>query len=113
ALIEWSQKNKLKIVFEVVKSFIDNNGNAVFQSEVTLLDHRIGVGIGYSKKESQQNAAKVAAKKLRADKGIRSVIADFRRKPRNNRMASSVAGKLSGEPYPDNTTNNTVNETPE
>jgi ribonuclease-3 len=70
ALIEWSQKNKLSIVFDLIESFTDNNGSPVFQTGITLFDRQIGVGIGYSKKESQQNAAKMAIKKLRTDKEI-------------------------------------------
>ena len=50
SLIEWSQKNKLEITFELIESFTDNDGNPVFQTGVTLADTQIGVGIGYSKK---------------------------------------------------------------
>jgi ribonuclease-3 len=80
SLIEWSQKNKLEIAFDVIESFTDGEGNPVFQSEVTLLNTQIGVGIGYSKKESQQNAAKMAVKKLRTDKDLQQMIADFKKK---------------------------------
>lgn len=83
ALIEWSQKNKLEIFFDVIESFIDNEGNPVFQSGVTLLDYQIGIGIGYSKKESQQNAAKMAIKKLRMDKDLQKRISDVKRKKSN------------------------------
>jgi ribonuclease-3 len=75
SLIEWSQKNKLEIVFDVIETFTDSDGNPIFQSEAILLNHRIGVGIGYSKKESQQNAAKAAIRKLRTDKALQQLIA--------------------------------------
>lgn len=88
SLIEWSQKNKLEIFFDVIDSFIDNEGNPVFQSRVMLLDYQIGIGIGYSKKESQQNAAKVAIKKLRTDKELQRRISDLKRK-QNNGVADS------------------------
>jgi len=80
ALIEWSQKNKLEIAFELIESFIDNDGNPVFQTAITLAEYQIGVGIGYSKKESQQSAAKMAIKKLRTDKAFQQLVADMKKK---------------------------------
>jgi ribonuclease-3 len=78
SLIEWSQKNKLEITFDLIESFVDNDGNPVFQTCVTLFEHQIGVGIGYSKKESQQNAAKMAIKKLRIDKEFQETISELK-----------------------------------
>ncbi|MDO4756037.1 MAG: putative dsRNA-binding protein, partial [Parabacteroides sp.] len=80
SLIEWSQKNRLEVVFNLIESFTDNEGNPVFQSSVTLSDIQIGVGIGYSKKESQQSAAKMAIKKLRTDKEFQQFITDLKKK---------------------------------
>lgn len=80
SLIEWSQKNKLEITFDLIESFTDNDGNPVFQTGVTLSDMQIGVGIGYSKKESQQNAAKMAIKKLRTDRAFQQVISELKKK---------------------------------
>lgn len=80
SLIEWSQKNKLEISFELIESFTDNDGNPVFQTGVFLADEQIGVGIGYSKKESQQNAAKMAVKKLRTDKDFQLFISELKKK---------------------------------
>jgi ribonuclease-3 len=67
-LIEWCQKRKLEIQFDLVESFFDNEGNPLFQSKVTLDGKEIGNGTGYSKKESQQQAARMAIKKLRTNK---------------------------------------------
>ena len=80
SLIEWSQKNKLEVTFDLIESFSDNDGNPVFQTGVTLSDTQIGVGIGYSKKESQQNAAKMAIKKLRTDKVFQQFISELKKK---------------------------------
>lgn len=79
SLIEWSQKNKLEITFDLIESFADNEGNPVFQTAVSVLDTQIGIGIGYSKKESQQNAAKMAIKKLRTDKPFQQFISDLKK----------------------------------
>ncbi len=73
-LIEWSQKHKLEITFKVMESFIDSDGCPVFQTGVMLSDELIGMGSGYSKKESQQHAAMVAMKKLRKDKAFREAV---------------------------------------
>lgn len=80
SLIEWSQKNKLEITFDLIESFVDNEGNPIFQTGVVLADNQIGVGIGYSKKESQQNAAKMAIKKLRTDKEFQQFISKLKEK---------------------------------
>lgn len=80
SLIEWSQKNKIEIVFDLIESFMDNDGNPVFQTAVCLGDMQIGIGIGYSKKESQQNAAKMAVKKLRTDKEFQAYVAELKKK---------------------------------
>lgn len=80
SLIEWSQKNKLEITFDLIESFVDNDGNPVFQTGVTLSDMQIGVGIGYSKKESQQCAAKMAIKKLRTDREFQQYISELKKK---------------------------------
>lgn len=73
-LIEWSQKNKLEITFKMMELFTDDDGCPVFQTGVVLSDELIGVGTGYSKKESQQHAAMVAMKKLRKNKAFRRDI---------------------------------------
>jgi ribonuclease-3 len=79
SLIEWSQKRRLEIKFDLLESFIDKEGNPVFQSEVTLMGYQIGTGIGYSKKESQQQAAKRAIKRLRNDKSFQQVVYKLQR----------------------------------
>lgn len=78
-LIEWSQKNKIDILFELIESFIDNDGNPIFQTQVTISDVQAGVGIGFSKKESQQNAAKMAVKKLRTDRDFQQFIVELKK----------------------------------
>jgi len=77
-LIEWSQKNKLEIAFELLETFKDEDKNPVFQSSVTLAGISLGQGIGYTKKESQQLAAKTAIKQIRKDKEIRQIINEIK-----------------------------------
>ena len=59
---------------------MDAEGNPVFQSAILLLGEQIGVGIGYSKKESQQAASKMAIHKIRNDKELQQRISEFKKK---------------------------------
>ena len=73
-LIEWSQKNKATINFELIESFNDADNNPVFQTQVVIMGIRGGIGTGYSKKESQQNAAKATLKKLKGDQEFKDSV---------------------------------------
>lgn len=64
-LIEWSQKNKMEVSFELIEQFLDKDYNPMFHTEVLVEGIPAGKGTGYSKKESQQNAAQMALKKLK------------------------------------------------
>lgn len=64
-LIEWSQKNKRVVSFELIEQCLDEESNPVFQTEVRIESLPAGTGNGYSKKESQQNAAQMALKKIK------------------------------------------------
>ena len=57
-LIEWTQKNKVDISFELLEQGSENDGTPTFSSQVFLQGIQCGTGKGYSKKESQQLAAK-------------------------------------------------------
>ncbi len=96
SLIEWSQKNKLEVYFDLIESFMDNEGNPVFQTAITLSGNQIGVGIGYSKKESQQNAAKMAIRKLRTDKEFQELIAELKKK-KDEELAPSTEPQESAD----------------
>ena len=88
-LIEWSQKNRLGISFEIIESFEDKEGNLMFQTAAVLsdTDEQIGIGIGYSKKESQQQAAKMAMKKIRTDRSFQQYILSLKKKLREEKRA--------------------------
>jgi ribonuclease III len=79
ALIEWSQKTKLDISFNLVESFTDEESNPIFQYAVMLGETQLGIGIGFSKKEAQQNASKMAIKKIRKDPATQEIIANLKK----------------------------------
>ena len=73
-LIEWSQKNKMEVSFELIEQFLDQDYNPMFHTEVRIESLSAGTGTGYSKKESQQNAAQMALKKIKSDEAFKEAI---------------------------------------
>ena len=55
----------MEVSFELIEQFLDHDSNPVFQTEVRIEGLPAGTGTGYSKKESQQNAAQMAIKKVK------------------------------------------------
>ena len=75
-LIEWSQKNKVEMKFELVEQTLDQSNSPLFETEVLLEGIRAGKGKGYTKKESQQIAAHLTMDKIKKDAGfVDSVLA--------------------------------------
>lgn len=66
-LIEWSQKNKVKLTFELLVQNKDKSGSPTFRYKAVLEGVVGGCGTGFSKKESQQNASKITLDMLRND----------------------------------------------
>lgn len=66
-LIEWSQKNKFEIDFQLVSQSVDEEQNPTFETQVMVENIPAGIGSGYSKKESQQIAAQETLKKIKSD----------------------------------------------
>ncbi len=73
-LIEWSQKNKVEVSFELIEQFLDEDYNPMFHTEIRIEGISAGKGTGYSKKESQQNAAQAALKKIKNDAAFKEQI---------------------------------------
>ena len=66
-LLEWSQKNRVKMEFRDIKQERDENKSPVFTTQVFIEGLEGCVGTGYSKKESQQNASKDTLQRLRRE----------------------------------------------
>lgn len=73
-LLEWGQKTKLHIEFDLIETFTDEDGSPVFQTSVSLEGTPLGIGIGSTKKESQQLAAKAVIRKIHKDKDVQQLI---------------------------------------
>ena len=66
-LIEWSQKNRVRIDFRVLSQEKDKTGSPVFNYQVMLETGEGCTGTGFSKKESQQMASKLTLERLRKE----------------------------------------------
>jgi ribonuclease-3 len=66
-LIEWTQKYRVTIEFELVDSYSDADKNPVFRTAVILGGIYASDAVGYSKKESHQSASKKALERLQHD----------------------------------------------
>lgn len=64
-LIEWSQKNKVCLDYELVSQQKDKNGNPMFEFRVVIEGVEGCSGKGFSKKESQQIASKLTLDRLK------------------------------------------------
>lgn len=62
-LIEWAQKNRKEVLFELVSEEVRKDG-AYFVSQVLVNGDVYGRGEGFSKRESHQKAAKEAISKI-------------------------------------------------
>lgn len=98
-LIEWGQKNRLPVSFEIIESFQDEQSNPVFQTAAVLVEtgEHIGIGIGYSKKESQQCAAQMAMKKIRTDRTFQQHILGLKKKLREEKKAREEVEQTMGQ----------------
>lgn len=73
-LIEWGQKNKYRISFELIEECQDEQCNPIFQTEVLIEGVSGGRGLGYSKKESQQNASSKALELLKSSEDFMNQV---------------------------------------
>lgn len=64
-LIEWAQKNKKEVYFDTHADGVDKSLHLpLFISEVEVEEIKLGKGLGTSKKEAQQKAAREALKRI-------------------------------------------------
>ena len=66
-LLEWSQKNRVKMEYRMLKQNKDENGNPYFSFQVILEGIAGEQGKGFSKKEAQQEASKDTLQRLKRE----------------------------------------------
>ena len=98
-LIEWSQKSKVEVSFELIEQFLDEDYNPMFHTEIRIEGISAGKGTGYSKKESQQNAAQTALKKIKNDAAFKEEIeaAKAQNHPQENVEEEVIVEKTPAE----------------
>lgn len=107
-LIEWSQKNKFAVKFNLLDQSVDEEQNPVFSTQISVEDIPGGYGKGYSKKESQQEAAHETLKKIKSDPLFIDAI--FAAKAEREKAEKEKAEKIL--PHPDVPENDIPAETP-
>lgn len=73
-LIEWCQKNKYEQEFVLIEEQHDSNNNPIFQTQVKIEAIPGEMGTGFSKRESQQNAAHETLRKLKKENSFIQAI---------------------------------------
>ena len=66
-LIEWCQKNRLESGFILVQETLSQANKHIFQSQLTIQGKTICEATGASKKESQQNASRIALELIQSN----------------------------------------------
>ena len=66
-LLEWSQKNRVKMEFRDMEQTRDEKGSPVFTVQVFIENLEGCKGTGFSKKEAQQKASKATLQQLRRE----------------------------------------------
>ena len=73
-LLEWGQKYRVPIDFELLETTVDGSNNQVFHSLITIYGRPVGEATGYTKKESHQLASKQALRRISEDVELRDEI---------------------------------------
>lgn len=94
-LIEWSQKNKLEVSFELIEQSLDKEFNPMFHTEVRIEGISAGKGTGYTKKESQQNASHTALNKIKGNAAFRKEVEEAKERNAEKALAADVALPVS------------------
>ena len=100
-LIEWSQKNKVLLSFELIEQSLDEFNSPVFVTEVIVEGIHACKGKGYSKKESQQIAAHETLNKIKKSSPfVESIFAAkaLREEPKEMAVSEEVSKKETPEP---------------
>ncbi len=95
-LIEWSQKTKMEVSFELIEQLLDTDYNPMFHTEVRVEGIPAGTGTGYSKKESQQNAAKIALREIKGNNTFKAAI--LAAKEQNHAAETAAEGTTEAIP---------------
>ena len=83
-LLEWTQKNRVRMEFTMQKQTMDDKGSPIFTYQAVIEGQTCGKGQGYSKKEAQQLASKETLERLRREPQLIDAI--FQAKSNRTKM---------------------------
>ena len=98
-LIEWGQKNRVQVEFVLLKMEKEDNGSPKFAYQISIEGIKGEKGEGYSKKEAQQQAAKLTLQRLRKEPQFTNQV--FEAKTKRTKMEEepvSVVPDLEEQP---------------
>lgn len=87
-LIEWTQKYRVPIEYELVETQADAHKNPIFHTAIFLGGLFASDAVGYSKKESHQTASRKALERLETDPDFASQILAAAEQPGEDAMSS-------------------------
>ncbi len=88
-LLEWSQKNRVRLEFKMLKQRKDDNGSPIFSFQVLVEGVEGEKGTGFSKKEAQQLASKETLQRLKREPQFIDAI--FQAKTERTKMEEEPA----------------------
>lgn len=81
-LIEWCQKNRLEAEFILISETLNRSNKHVFLSGLSIQGKTICEASGASKKESQQNASRIAYERIQSNPNfLKDLKSELERKP--------------------------------
>jgi len=89
-LLEWCQKFRVQMEYQLLENFVDRDNNPIFQSQVLLNGCVSGFGTGYSKKESHQQAACQALDKIKSDKNFVEEILNLNKREESPELQEPI-----------------------
>ncbi|MBR1449450.1 MAG: ribonuclease III [Prevotella sp.] len=97
-LLEWTQKNRVKMEFRCLKQGKDDKGSPIFGFQVLIEGVEGGKGQGYSKKEAQQECSKETLQRLRREpQFIDAIFAAKSSRTKMEEEPTAVAPDLEAE----------------
>ena len=93
-LLEWTQKNRVQMEFQMLKQEKDDKGSPIFGFVVLIEGVEGGKGQGFSKKEAQQNASNDTLQRLRREPQFIDAI--FQAKSERTKMEEEPVAVVPG-----------------
>lgn len=111
-LIEWGQKRHVDVVFKLIEETKESSSTPVFVSQIFIEGVACCTGKGYSKKESQQQAAKSTLALLKKSPELKeSIIGNKQQRETTAEKASEEKTETGNEPQTSPATSITIKGT--